>query len=158
MNKMERVKMNNADLTLVLVDDDPAHSTLIKRNLLKGGLTNEMVLLNSGQKLLDYVFVKGQFQHREPLQKLLILLDINMPGINGIEVLKILKTTEVTSKIPVFMLTTTDEPAEIEECFRLGCNAYLTKPVEHKEFAMKIQQLGKFINLNQIPQFLYEGR
>lgn len=146
--------MNNSDLTLVLVDDDPAHSTLIKRNLLKCGFTYELVLLNSGQKLLDYIFAEGQYKNRVPLQKLLILLDINMPGINGIEVLKTLKTTDLTSKIPVFMLTTTDEPAEIEECFRLGCNAYLTKPVEHKEFAMKIQQLGKFIALNQIPPFI----
>jgi len=146
--------MNNCDLTLILVDDDPAHSTLIKRNLLKCGLRNEMVLLSSGQQLLDYIFSQGQYKNRDALQKIVILLDINMPGINGMEVLKTLKETDQTRKIPIFMLTTTDEPSEIEECFRLGCNAYLTKPVEHQEFAIKIQQLGKFLMLNQIPQFL----
>jgi len=146
--------MNNSDLTLILVDDDPAHSTLIKRNLIKCGLKNELLLLNSGQQLLDYIFCKHQFINREPLQKVLILLDINMPGINGIEILKTLKASNLTSKIPIFMLTTTDEPTEIEECFSLGCNAYVIKPVEHKEFAKRIQQLGDFIMLNQIPQFL----
>lgn len=146
--------MNNSDLTLILVDDDPAHSTLIKRNLIKCGLKNELLLLNSGQQLLDYIFCKQQYKNREPLKKVLILLDINMPGINGIEVLKTLKASDLTSKIPIFMLTTTDEPTEIDECFRQGCNAYLIKPVEHKEFAKKIQQLGDFIMLNQIPQFL----
>ena len=83
--------MNNCDFTLILVDDDPAHSTLIKRNLLKCGLRNEMVLLNSGQQLLDYVFSQGQYKNREALQKIVILLDINMPGINGVDVLKTLK-------------------------------------------------------------------
>jgi len=148
------VRMNNSDLTLILVDDDPAHSTLIKRNLLKCGLTNNLISLNSGQQLLDYVFAKGQYKNRPTPQKVLILLDINMPGINGIEVLKTLKATELTCKIPVYMLTTTDEPTEIDECFRLGCNAYLIKPIEHEEFAKKIQQLGKFLMLNHIPQFL----
>ncbi len=146
--------MNNTDLTLVLVDDDPAHSTLIKRNLLKCGFKNEMVLLNSGQQVLDYIFSQGEYKNRGQLQKIVILLDINMPGINGMEVLKILKSSDQTRKIPIFMLTTTDEPSEIEECFRLGCNAYLIKPVEHKEFAIKIQQLGQFLMLNQTPQFI----
>jgi len=146
--------MNNSDLTLILVDDDPAHSTLIKRNLIKCGLKNELLLLNSGQQLLDYIFCKHQFINREPLQKVLILLDINMPGINGIEILKTLKASNLTSKIPIFMLTSTDEPTEIEECFSLVCNAYVIKPVEHKEFSKKMQQLGDFIMLNQIPQFL----
>lgn len=147
-------KMDNHDFTIIIVDDDPAHSTLIKRNLLKCSLTNEILLLSSGQQLLDYVFSKGQYKNREPLQKPLILLDINMPGIDGIEVLRTLKTTDLTQKIPIFMLTTTDDPSEVDTCFRLGCNGYLIKPVEHKEFAEKIQALGSFLKLNQFPQFI----
>jgi len=146
--------MADSNLTLVLVDDEPAHSTLVKRNLKKCGLKNEMIILSSGQQLLDYVFSKAQFENREPLQKAIILLDINMPGMSGIEALKTLKTNDLTRKIPVFMLTTTDDPVEVEECFRLGCNAYLTKPIEHAEFATKIQELGHFIMTNQIPSFL----
>ncbi len=146
--------MDNSGLTLLLVDDDPAHSTLIKRNLLKCGVNNEIVLLNSGQQLLDFLFAEGSYKNRNKPDKVIILLDINMPGISGTEILKHLKAGELTRKIPIFMLTTTDDPAEIDECFRLGCNAYLIKPVEHKEFASTIQQLGHFLIQNQIPQFL----
>ncbi len=141
------------NLTIILVDDDLAHSTLIKRSLLKCGLSNEMVLLNSGQQALDYVFAQGMYKKRPRQQKLLLLLDINMPGINGIKVLETIKTTDVTRHIPIIMLTTTDDPAEIDECFRLGCNAYLIKPVKQQEFVEKIQRLGQFLMLSHFPKF-----
>jgi len=140
-------------ITLLLVDDEPAHSVLVKRNLLKMGLSNAFVLLTSGQQVIDFINAQGEFGNRAVLEKVFILLDINMPGITGIEVLKILKQDPTRQHIPIIMLTTSDDPSEINECFRLGCNAYFVKPVEHQQFVEKIQELGKFLTLTQIPNF-----
>ncbi|NOQ13278.1 MAG: response regulator [Methyloprofundus sp.] len=141
--------MNN--ISIILVDDEPAHNALVRRNLIKCGLANEIIPLSSGQQLLDFIFTEGKYKNQPLPQKILILLDINMPGITGIEVLKTLKTNAISCHIPVIIFTTSDDPAEINTCFRLGCNAYLVKPVEHHQFVEKIQELGRFLALTQIP-------
>jgi len=141
--------MNN--ISIILVDDEPAHSALVRRHLIKCGHLNDIILLNSGQQLLDFIFTKGNYKNQTLPQKILILLDINMPGITGTEALKILKGNDTSCHIPIIMLTTSDDPVEVNSCFRLGCNAYFVKPVEHLQFVEKIQELGHFLALTQIP-------
>lgn len=141
--------MNN--ISIILVDDEPAHSSLVRRNLIKCGHLNDIILLSSGQQLLDFIFTKGNYKNQVLPQKTFILLEINMPGITGTEALKILKENDTSCYIPIIMLTASDDPIEVNSCFRLGCNAYFVKPVEHLQFVEKIQELGHFLALTQIP-------
>ena len=144
--------MNNTNI--ILVDDDPAHSALVKRNLIKSGFSNQIILLHSGQQLLDFVFSEGDYKEHTVPKKILVLLDINMPDINGLETLKVLKNNQLTRHIPIMMLTTSDDPTEINTCFQLGCNAYFVKPVEYHQFFERIQELGHFLAITQVPDFI----
>jgi len=145
--------MNNNKTTLILVDDDEAHTVLIKRSLKKSGLRNEIISLQSGQQALDFIFSEGEFAGKIRCASIVVILDINMPGISGVSVLKKLKQSEITRHIPVIMLTTTDEPKEIDECYKIGCNAYITKPVKHTDFVEKMAELGLFLKVSKMPGF-----
>jgi CheY-like chemotaxis protein len=103
------------NLTILVVDDDDGHRELVRRNLQRGGVTNTIIGLTSGNEALDYVFARGAHAQRAE-SELLLLLDVNMPGINGIEVLRQIKTDPQKKKIPVIMLTTTDDPREVDQC------------------------------------------
>jgi len=131
--------------TILLVDDEPAHSTLVERNLRRVGFNHEIIKLENGQQALDWL---SESNNKTPF----ILLDINMPVKNGVEVLSEIKGNENTSHIPVVMLTTSDNPTEINQCYQLGCNAYITKPIIHDEFKEKIRELGLFLNIMTSPQ------
>jgi len=135
--------------TVLLVDDEQAHVTLIERNLRRVGFNNEIVKVDNGQGALDWI---DQLCNDMLATVPFILLDINMPVKNGIEVLAEIKGNVKTSHIPVVMLTTTDNPAEIDLCYKLGCNAYIIKPVMHDEFKEKIRELGLFLNIISSPQ------
>ena len=138
------------ELEILLVDDDEGHVELVRRNLLRGGLSNKMIVMSSGEAALDYVFKRGEHAERDS-KNLLVLLDINMPGIGGVEVLRQIKQHPVKHKIPVIMLTTTDDPREIERCYELGCSVYITKPVSPEQFIEAIRRLGLFISVVSIP-------
>jgi len=137
--------------TILLVDDESAHSTLVERNLRRVGLTSEIVKLENGQQALDWL-EKMKDKNKE-VNTPFILLDINMPVKNGIEVLAEIKGNQNTCHIPVVMLSTTDSPEEIEQCYKLGCNAYITKPIMHDEFQEKIRELGLFMNIISLPKY-----
>lgn len=139
--------------TLVIVDDDVAHSVLIQRHLKKIEIDYEIVSLQSGQQALDFVFSEGDFRGKTECLAMLMILDINMPGINGVEVLKKIKSSELTRHIPIIMFTTADDPKEIDDCYKLGCNAYIVKPVDHAGFVEKIRELGAFLKISQHPRF-----
>ncbi len=141
----------NDNLYIVIVDDDPAHIALIKRALKKCNLAKNIISFHSGQQVLDFVYGNGEFNTQARPQQILILLDINMPGLNGIEVLKKLKNELTSQTIPVIMLTTSDDPTEIDTCLQLGCNAYLVKPIEQKSFADTIHRLKPSLTLTQTP-------
>ena len=138
-------------VTVLIVDDDEGHVELVRRNLKRSGINNPVVTLNSGAEALDYVFCKGAFASRTDNGELLILLDINMPGIDGVEVLRRIKADDKTKSIPVLMLTTTDDPREINRCYELGCSVYITKPVDPSAFIEAIQRLGLFISVVRMP-------
>jgi CheY-like chemotaxis protein len=138
-------------LVILLAEDDPGHATLVQRNLQRSGIANEVVHVTDGQAALDYVSCTGAFASRVPNGPLLILLDIKMPRLDGIEALRQLKADPTTKCIPVIMLTTTDDPREIERCYELGCSVYITKPVEYERFVASIRQLGLFLQVVTVP-------
>jgi CheY-like chemotaxis protein len=138
-------------VSIVLVEDDPGHARLIERNLRRAHLTNEIVILNDGQQAVDYFFKEHTYTGITHASSLLLLLDLNLPGLSGYQVLTRLKADERTRHIPVIILTTTDEPDEIERCYAFGCNVYITKPAEYEQFAEAIRKLGLFLSIVQIP-------
>ena len=132
---------------ILLVEDDPEHARLIELNLRRAHITNEIIKLSDGQVAVDYLFGEGL---RHPLP-LLILLDLNLPGLSGVQVLERLKADARTKHIPVICLTTTDNPPDIERCYALGCNVCITKPIAYKQFAEAIRQLGLFLAIVKLP-------
>lgn len=138
---------------IVLAEDDEGHATLIRRNLERAGVRNELVHVKDGQEALDYLFRRGRHGGRPLEAPLLLLLDIKMPRVDGVEVLRRVKDDERTCKVPVIMLTTTDDPREIERCYALGCNVYVTKPVEYETFVEAIRRLGLFLEVVILPRY-----
>jgi len=139
-------------VTILLVEDDSGHARLIEKNLRRANLGNDLIVVSDGAQALDFVFRQGDFVHRDHTEALLILLDLNLPVLDGYQVLERLKSDEQTKKIPIVILTTTDDPREVSRCYELGCNVYVTKPVEYTEFSEAIRQLGLFLAVATIPE------
>jgi CheY-like chemotaxis protein len=137
---MMTTKENEA-VTILLVEDDKGHAELVKLNLKRGGIHNEIMHFETGQKALDFLL-----QNKSD-KKYLMILDINMPGINGLQVLSRLKSSEVTRNIPIIILTTATEEREADYCYELGCNVFITKPMDYETFCTAIQELGAFLKI-----------
>lgn len=137
----------NAQPTILIVDDDEGHAILIRENLEAAGLSNRIRHFRDGQAILDFFFK----DHPAPGDAFLVLLDIRMPKVDGIEVLRRLKADPALARLPVIMLTTTDDSREVERCYELGCNVYVQKPVDYERFAEAIRRLGKFMSLLLVP-------
>lgn len=142
--------MNTAP-TLLLVDDDEGHVFLVEQNLKRAGLNNPVVTFSDGDDILNFLFRRHPDRNRESGQSYLLLLDIRMPKVDGIEVLRQIKADPELRTLPVIMLTTTDDPREVERCHALGCCIYVQKPVDYDKFAEAIQRLGAFITLLIVP-------
>ncbi len=138
-------------MLVLLAEDDLGHADLIQRNLRGSGISNEIVHVTDGQEALDYVYRRGKFATRASKHPLLMLLDINMPRVDGVEVLRQIKADENTEHIPIIMLTTTDDPREIERCYAAGCNVYVTKPVNYDSFVEAIRRLGLLLQVVRVP-------
>jgi CheY-like chemotaxis protein len=138
--------MNNA-VTIVMIEDDDGHARLIEKNIIRAGVTNPIMHFSNGGSALEYLEQAG-----DSARSLLILLDLNLPDMTGIDILQRLKKHEVLKRAPVIVLTTTDDRREIERCYELGCNVYITKPVEYDHFANAIRQLGLFFSVIQVPE------
>jgi CheY-like chemotaxis protein len=138
-------------VTILVVDDDDGHMELVRRNLRRSGINNPIVTMTTGTEALDYVLRRDAYASRGTSDDLLVLLDINMPGLDGVEVLRQIKADPEARKIPVLMLTTTDDPREVNRCYELGCNIYITKPVDPAAFMEAIQRLGLFLSVVSIP-------
>jgi CheY-like chemotaxis protein len=139
---------NQTNPTILIVDDDEGHAILIQENLEAAGLNNRIVHFRDGQAILDFFASMPSGTH----ETYLVLLDIRMPKIDGIEVLRRLKTDPGLSKLPVIMLTTTDDTREVERCYALGCSVYIQKPVDYERFAEAIRRLGLFVTLVLLPE------
>jgi CheY-like chemotaxis protein len=145
-------------LLIVLVDDDDGHAALVERNLKRIGVSNMILRLKDGQEALDFLNGETGAPPRNPSQPILLLLDIKMPRVDGVEVLRVLKSQPETALIPVIILTTTDDPREIQRCYELGCSVYITKPVDYKAFVDAINRLGLFLQVVRIPEFSQKTR
>ncbi len=142
----------HADVVILVAEDDEGHAELIRRNLARAGIVNEMLHFKDGQEILDFLFCKGDCRHREPGTAYVLLLDIRMPKIDGVQVLEQVKADPELCKLPIIMITTTDDPLEVNRCHSLGCSTYITKPLDYDNFVNAIRQLGLFLSVVQIPK------
>lgn len=142
--------MNN-DVTLLLTEDDPGHLKLLINNLRRSGIQNKIMTFTDGHEVLDFLLNNSNGPLRNASDNYLLMLDIKMPKVNGIEVLSKIKNNDELRLMPVIMLTTTDDPKEIEKCYSLGCNTYIVKPVDHNNFSTAINNLGLFLKVIEVP-------
>ncbi len=145
--------MNNVNpVTIVLIDDDPGHSRLVEKNLRRSNIPNPIIKLSDGRQALDYLLGEGEYSEHNPLPSpILVLLDLNLPVLDGYQVLRRLKADERTRHIPIIILTSTDDPREVDRCYELGCNIYITKPVAYDKFSEAMQKLGLFLSIVMLP-------
>ncbi len=141
--------MNAVPVTILLIEDDPGHARLIEKNVRRAGVANEIVHVADGTTALAHLFDRGEASKTD---QMLVLLDLNLPDMSGIDILQRIKADPVLKRTPVIVLTTTDDKLEIQRCYDLGCNVYITKPVEYEGFAAAIRQLGLFLTVMRVPE------
>lgn len=145
--------MNNArPVTIIMVEDDEGHARLIEKNIRRAGVANEIVPFANGTDALAFLMGPDGTGAVNKGRQLLVLLDLNLPDMTGIDILEKVKGNEHTRRSPVVVLTTTDDQREIQRCYDLGANVYITKPVDYDGFANAIRQLGLFFSVMQIPE------
>jgi CheY-like chemotaxis protein len=138
-------------VTIVMIEDDEGHARLIEKNVRRAGVNNQIVSFADGTTALDFLLGKDRSGTDSADRYLLILLDLNLPDMSGIDILEKVKSNPHTKRLPVIILTTTDDEREIQRCYDLGANVYITKPVDYENFAHAIRQLGLFFSVMQIP-------
>jgi CheY-like chemotaxis protein len=134
---------------IVMIEDDEGHARLIEKNIRRAGVSNEIVPFTNGTEALRYLFGP---ESAAAGRQLLILLDLNLPDMTGIDILEKIKSDNAMKRLPVVVLTTTDDAREIQKCYDLGANVYITKPVNYEGFANAIRQLGLFFAVMQVPE------
>ncbi len=139
------------EIEILLVEDNPSDAELTIRALRKKNLANRLIHLKNGAEALDFIFARGSYTGRDPLKvPKVILLDLKMPKVNGLEVLAALRGDEKTKKIPVVVLTSSNEDPDVDACYALGVNSYIVKPVDFDNFVKAVSELGFYwLLLNQ---------
>jgi CheY-like chemotaxis protein len=138
-------------VTIVMIEDDEGHARLIEKNIRRAGVNNDIVAFENGTEATQYLFGRDGSGKVSAQRALLILLDLNLPDMSGTDILTQIKANEHLKRSPVVVLTTTDDQVEIQRCYDLGCNVYITKPVNYESFATAIRQLGLFLSVIQVP-------
>ena len=138
---------------LLLVEDNPDDEELTLLAFERSRITNEVVVAHDGEEALDYLFGTGMYAGRDlSVMPSLILLDLQLPRINGLEVLQRLRANNLTKFLPVVILTTSNEQQDLMNSYSLGCNSYIRKPVDFQQFMTAVQQLGMYwLILNELP-------
>jgi len=137
---------------IIMIEDDEGHARLIEKNIRRAGVNNEIVPFENGTAALEYLFGPDGSGAVSAGRQLLVLLDLNLPDMTGVDILAKLKANEHLKRSPVVVLTTTDDAREIQRCYDLGANVYITKPVNYEGFANAIRQLGLFFSVIQVPE------
>jgi CheY-like chemotaxis protein len=145
------MKAAGKEVTIVMVEDDEGHARLIEKNVRRAGVNNEIIPFTNGTDALDFILGADRTGTSTQEKHLLILLDLNLPDMSGIDILEKVKSNPHAKRLPVVILTTTDDEREIQRCYDLGANVYITKPVDYDSFAHAIRQLGLFFSVMQIP-------
>jgi two-component system response regulator len=145
--------MMHTEFEILLVEDTRSDAEMIIRAIRKGKITNSILRLQDGKEALDFIFGTGEYTGRDIHQKpKVILLDLKMPKVNGIQVLQQLKANDLTKQIPIVVLTSSKENPDVEQCYALGVNSFIVKPVEFEDFMNVVSSLGVYwINHNQAP-------
>jgi CheY-like chemotaxis protein len=137
-------------VTIVMIEDDEGHARLIEKNIRRAGIFNTLRHFADGASALDFLFLAADGPSLNG--PALILLDLNLPDMNGVDILARIKGDDHLKRMPVVVLTTTDDRHEIQRCYDLGCNVYITKPVDYESFADAIRQLGLFLSVIKVPE------
>lgn len=138
------------EVVILIAEDDDGHAELIIEGFRESGVMNKIIRFEDGEKIWNFLTNKNIEQRMLENKNYLILLDINMPRMDGVEVLRRIKLTPSLQDLLVMMLTTTDDPREVEYCYQLGCNVYVTKPVDFKKFADTLQRIGLFLQIVKV--------
>ena len=141
---------DHRSVSIVMIEDDEGHARLIEKNIRRAGILNDIKHFMDGTSALDYLY-----NHKDgPALNgpALVLLDLNLPDMSGTDILAKIKGACALKRTPVVVLTTTDDKVEIQRCYDLGCNVYITKPVNYENFAQAIRQLGLFLSVIQVPE------
>jgi CheY-like chemotaxis protein len=136
-------------VNIVMIEDDEGHARLIEKNIRRAGISNTIRHFTDGTSALNYLYEDPHGPARNG--PALVLLDLNLPDMSGIDILARIKGDGKLRRTPVVVLTTTDDKVEIQRCYDLGCNVYITKPVNYENFADAIRQLGLFLSVIQVP-------
>ena len=142
----------NKEVVILVAEDDEGHLGLIRKNLTRSGIVNRIMSFKDGQEVLDFLFQQGPGPHRDTGAAYLLLLDIRMPKVDGVQVLQRVKADSELRKMPVIMITTTDDPREVEHCHKLGCSNYIVKPIDYDNFVNAVRQLGLFLSVVEVPK------
>jgi DNA-binding response OmpR family regulator len=146
------VSQDAKPVTIVMVEDDEGHARLIEKNIRRAGVNNEIVPFAEGAGALAYLLGADGSGEANAGRHLLLLLDLNLPDMTGLDILRRIKSNAHLKCMPVVVLTTTDDSREIQRCYDLGANVYITKPVNYEGFANAIRQLGLFFSVMQVPE------
>jgi len=145
--------MNSAKpVTIIMIEDDEGHARLIEKNIRRAGVNNQIIPFTNGTEALTYLMGADGSGEESAGRQLLVLLDLNLPDMTGVSILEKVKSNQHTRRSPVVVLTTTDDEREIQRCYDLGANVYITKPVDYESFANAIRQLGLFFSVMQVPE------
>ncbi len=134
--------MTLPNITILIADDDEGHVILVQDSLRSFGLDNPMLCFSDGQEVLDFIHGVHPKHRLDATTSYLLLLDIRMPKVDGVEALRRIKSDPRFRQMPIIMLTTTDDPLEVNRCLELGCGCYVTKPVDYPKFTAAMQQIG----------------
>ena len=140
---MENIK----ELVILIAEDDDGHAELIQSGLVESGVRNKIIRFSNGEDAWNFLYASKK---QKDSKYYLLLLDIHMPQMDGVEILRLIKSDPKLKEMPVIILTTTDDPREIEECYQIGCNIYITKPVDFVKFAETLNHLGLFLQIIKV--------
>ena len=153
LTKIWEKEMETEPVDILLIEDNPIDVELAIRALKKSGLVNNIIVVNDGEDALDFIYCKNKYENRKhgDIPKI-ILLDLKLPKVNGLEVLKILKSDEDKKIIPVIVLTSSNQEKDMVESYKLGVNSYIQKPVDFDQFVESVKQIGMYwLLLNKLP-------